>query len=108
MAAVITMTSDGEFGTKPANAAFITLATLAGDDSYPVGGYDIGALLDLKDYLKDHTLVHVIAQEDENYRYVFVQASGKLKFLNLDTGAEIGDTTDVQAATAVPLVIFSQ
>lgn len=108
MAAVITMTTGGEYGTMPNNAAFITLATLAGDDSYPTGGYDIGALLDVKDYMKDHTIVHVIAQEDGNYRYTFDQANGKLKFHNLDTGAEISNGTNVAAATAVPLVIFSQ
>jgi len=108
MAAVITMTTDGAFGVNPANRFSITQASLAGDTAYPTGGYDVDALLDVKDYMKDHTVIHIIAQEDENYRYVYDAANKKIKFLNIDTGAEIAGSTDVSAATAVPLVIFSQ
>ena len=106
MAAVITMGT--KFGKKSVQAQFITQATLAGDSSYPTNGYDLGALLDLKDFLKNNTIIHVIAVEDENYRYAYVPSTGKLKFLDLDTGAEISGTTDVSAATAVALVIFSE
>lgn len=106
MAAVITMGTG--YGAKSVQAQFITKATLAGDSSYPTNGYDIGTLLDLKDYLKSHTVVHVDAQEDGNYRYAYIPSTGKLKFLALDTGVEVAGSTDVSAATAITLTIFSE
>ncbi|NIO75599.1 MAG: hypothetical protein GTN69_06895 [Armatimonadetes bacterium] len=102
------VTIDTEFGVKTIQPNFAVRVTLAGDDDYPDGGYPLGTILSGASYLPNHTIIHVIATEDGNYRYAWDRANQKLKFLNIDTGAQIAGGTDVQAASAIEALVLAE
>lgn len=83
---------------------FMKVVTVAFDSSYPTGG----EALDHTDYQPKGTPVFLgaICETDGTYRFEYDEENSKLVAITWVDGAEVANTTDLSALTAVRVVFM--
>jgi len=88
---------------KVAQANFVIQQTIALDNSYPSGGYDLTGIVP-----SNYTILHVDVQPVAGYQFGWDRANGKLKVFDAATGAEIAGTTDLSAVTGLVATVWAE
>jgi len=86
----------------------VVFTTLDLDASYPSGGYDCDAVLNVVDKLPNYEILHIEVMSDGSYTFGYDHVNNKLLVFDAATGAEIADTTNLAAVTGLQATIFCQ
>ena len=94
----LTVTAGTTYGEQE---RFHVVASVAFDSSYPTGG----EALDHADYVPaGSVLLGVMIASDGTYRFEYDEENNKLVAITWVDGAEVANTTDLSALTAVRVV----
>jgi hypothetical protein len=96
----LTVTEGTMYQEQP---AFRKVISVAFDSSYPTGGED----LDHESYDPNGgVFLGAMCEADGTYHFVYDETNKKLMAIVTATGAEVANTTDLSALTAVPVVVL--
>ena len=89
---------------------FFTPVSVAFDSSYPNDGSSGGESLDYETYIpggSDGVLLGAIVQGEDGYFFDYNSTVKKIRAFVESTGAQVADTTDLSALTAVEVLFIS-